>query len=88
MKRTQRLTTAFAVCFSVAATLVATSFVACGEKNSSAAGGTGEKLWQSETVEHKNFKDLGNYVIELPDYTDAASSTPATTTRVSSTRTV
>ena len=35
-------------------------------------GFKGEKLWESEVVEHKNFKDLGNYVIELPDYTDAA----------------
>ncbi len=30
----------------------------------------GEKLWKSEVVEHKGFKDLGNYVIELPDYDD------------------
>ena len=61
----------WAVCAMTA--LVATTFVACGEKESSAAGGgTGEKLWKSETKEHKNFKDLGNYVIELPDYTDAA----------------
>ena len=51
---------------------VATTFVACGEKSSAAGGGTGEKLWKSETVEHKNFKDLGNYVIELPDFTDPA----------------
>ncbi len=29
-----------------------------------------KKTWSSETVEHKNFKDLGNYVIELPDFTD------------------
>ncbi len=29
-----------------------------------------EKLWNSKIVEHKGFKDLGNYVIELPDYTD------------------
>ena len=42
-----------AVCLLTA--LVATTFVAWGEK-SSAAGGTGEKLWKSETVEHKNFK--------------------------------
>ena len=35
-------------------------------------GFKGEKLWESEVVVHKNFKDLGNYVIELPDYTDAA----------------
>ncbi len=30
------------------------------------------KSWSSKTVEHKNFKDLGNYVIELPDFTDPA----------------
>ncbi len=29
-----------------------------------------KKSWDSKTVEHKNFKDLGNYVIELPDITD------------------
>ena len=33
-------------------------------------GFKGEKLWESEVVEHKNFKDLGNYVIELPDFDD------------------
>ena len=31
-----------------------------------------KKLWAGEIVEHKGFKDLGNYVIELPDYTDPA----------------
>nr|MCR4824445.1 linear amide C-N hydrolase [Bacteroidales bacterium] len=31
-----------------------------------------EKNWASEVVEHKNFRDLGNYVIELPDFTDAS----------------
>ncbi len=49
----------------------ATSFVACTGKQP-IDGGTSEKLWAGETVEHKNFKDLGNYVIELPDYTDPA----------------
>ncbi len=29
-----------------------------------------EKTWNSKIVEHKGFRDLGNYVIELPDYTD------------------
>ncbi len=52
--------------------MIATSFVSCGNSETSAAGGIGEKLWESETVEHKNFKDLGNYVIELPDFTDPA----------------
>ncbi len=28
--------------------------------------------WNCEIVEHKGFKDLGNYVIELPDFTDPA----------------
>ncbi len=28
------------------------------------------KSWSSKTVEHRNFRDLGNYVIELPDFTD------------------
>ncbi len=61
----------WAVCAMTA--LVATTFVACGEKESSAAGGgTGEKLWKSETKEYKNFTDLGNYVIQMPDYDDAA----------------
>ncbi len=31
-----------------------------------------QKTWTSETIEHKGFKDLGKYVIELPDYTDAS----------------
>ncbi len=30
------------------------------------------KTWTCETIEHKGFKDLGNYVIELPDFTDPA----------------
>ncbi len=34
--------------------------------------GKGQKTWEGEIVEHKGFKDLGNYVIELPDYTDPA----------------
>ena len=29
-----------------------------------------EKTWSSQIVEHKGFKDLGNYVIELPDFDD------------------
>ncbi len=52
---------------------VATALVACGESKSTGGNESGEKLWKSETVEHKGFKDLGNYVIQLPDYTDAAS---------------
>ncbi|MCR4610306.1 MAG: linear amide C-N hydrolase [Lachnospiraceae bacterium] len=32
----------------------------------------GQKSWAGETIEHKGFKDLGNYIIELPDYTDPA----------------
>ncbi len=31
-----------------------------------------EKKWNSQIVEHRGFKDLGNYVIELPDFTDPA----------------
>ncbi|MDO4538579.1 MAG: hypothetical protein Q4B54_10495 [Coriobacteriales bacterium] len=31
-----------------------------------------KKTWTGDVVEHKGFKDLGRYVIELPDYTDAA----------------
>ncbi len=30
------------------------------------------KTWDCETIEHEGFKDLGNYVIELPDFDDAA----------------
>ncbi len=37
-----------------------------------AKGVTMEKTWDGEIVEHKGFKDLGNYVIELPDFTDPA----------------
>ena len=29
-----------------------------------------EKTWSSQIVEHKGFRDLGNYVIELPDFTN------------------
>ncbi len=29
-----------------------------------------EKTWNSKIIEHKGFRDLGNYVIELPDFTD------------------
>ncbi len=32
----------------------------------------GQKTWEGEIVEHKGFKDLGNYVIELPDFNDPA----------------
>ncbi|MCR4675866.1 MAG: linear amide C-N hydrolase [Sphaerochaetaceae bacterium] len=32
-----------------------------------------EKTWKSQIVEHKGFRDLGNYVIELPDFTDKKS---------------
>ncbi len=68
MKKKQlKLATSFAVCI-----MVATTMASCGGKESSAAGGTGEKLWQSETKEYKNFTDLGNYVIQMPEYDDAA----------------
>ncbi len=29
-----------------------------------------EPMWKTKVVEHKGFRDLGNYVIELPDYDD------------------
>ncbi len=29
-----------------------------------------EKTWNSQIVEHKGFRDLGNYIIELPDFDD------------------
>ena len=49
------------------------TMVSCSNTSKETSQGfKGEKLWESEVVEHKNFKDLGNYVIELPDYTDAA----------------
>ncbi len=47
--------------------LLALSLGACALAESK---GEGRKTWDSETVEHAGFKDLGNYVIELPDYTD------------------
>ncbi len=37
-----------------------------------APGITMENTWDGAIVEHKGFRDLGNYVIELPDFTDAA----------------
>lgn len=30
------------------------------------------KMWEGESVKHGNFTDLGNYIIELPDFTDAS----------------
>ncbi len=50
--------------------VVALALVACGEASTS--GPVFEKLWNAEVVEHKGFKDLGNYVIELPDFTDSS----------------
>nr|MCR4589684.1 hypothetical protein [Lachnospiraceae bacterium] len=37
-----------------------------------AAEAIGQKTWPGNIVEHENFRDLGNYVIEMPDYTDPA----------------
>ncbi len=69
MRKLSRLAAAFAVCITVAASLVS-----CGSKQTTSANNsTGpifEKTWDYEIVEHKNFRDLGNYVIELPDFTD------------------
>jgi len=49
------------------------TMVGCSDATKETSQGfKGEKLWESEVVEHKNFTDLGNYVIELPDYTDAS----------------
>ncbi len=49
---------------------------ACSDDDSPAptpGGGTGQKGWKTpETKVHGNFKDLGNYVIELSDVTDAS----------------
>lgn len=71
MRKLTKLSAAFAVCITVAASLVS-----CGSKQTTSANNsTGpifEKTWDYEIVEHKNFKDLGNYVIELPDFTDPA----------------
>ena len=49
------------------------TMVGCSDATKETSQGfKGEKLWESEVVEHKNFTDLGNYVIELPDFTDPA----------------
>ncbi len=32
----------------------------------------GRKSWDGEIIGHENFRDLGNYVIEMPEYTDPA----------------
>ncbi|MCR5834284.1 MAG: linear amide C-N hydrolase [Selenomonadaceae bacterium] len=57
-----------------ALTACATAFFAVGAIDSPVTAKstviTAEKTWQGETVEHKNFKDLGNYIIELPDFTN------------------
>ncbi len=63
--------THFYFAFSVIAwAIVASTFVGCSGSQTAVA--EGHKLWEGETVVHKNFKDLGNYVIELPDFTDPA----------------
>ncbi len=48
------------------------TFLAPSSACFAAKGVTMEKTWVGATVEHKGFKDLGQYVIELPDYTDAS----------------
>ncbi len=71
MKKLSKPTTALMLC-----AIAAAFFVACGSKQTTStktsSGPIGEKLWEYEVVEHKNFKDLGNYVIELPDFNDPA----------------
>ncbi len=64
------LTAPLAAC--AAASLIA--FSAAAPEASAAESGIakGEKTWEYDEVQHKGFKDLGNYVIELPDYTDAS----------------
>jgi len=44
-------------------------FTGCEAKTTTVGG---SKTWDTETVVHTGFKDLGNYVIELPDYTDSS----------------
>ena len=59
---------------SLAACIVA-GFMICSASSSTAFAEktvTMEKTWAGATVEHKGFRDLGNYVIELPDFTDAS----------------
>lgn len=41
-------------------------------KDSNETMATGKKTWTCETIEYAGFKDLGNYIIEMPDYTDAS----------------
>ena len=48
------------------------SITALADNTGAYTTGKGQKTWEGETVEHKGFKDLGNYVIELPDFTDPA----------------
>ncbi|MCR4565520.1 MAG: linear amide C-N hydrolase [Bacteroidales bacterium] len=65
MKKQLKLSANIAIC-----AIAAASLVSCGE--SASTGAKGEKSWEYEAVEYKNFKDLGNYVIEMPEYDDAA----------------
>lgn len=59
--------------FSLALSLAAILTVAgCNGTTTTTSEAKAEKTWISETITHKGFKDLGNYVIELPDYTDPA----------------
>ncbi len=66
-KKKRKLIASLAAC-------AALSLFACATPPSAAfaAGIRTERNWTTEPVEHKGFKDLGHYIIELPDYTDAA----------------
>lgn len=59
MRQQIKLTIVVSLCVITAAA------VSCAEKTV-----VSEKSWEYEVVEHNGFKDLGNYVIELPDYDD------------------
>ena len=49
------------------------TMVSCSNTSKETSQGfVSNKSRESEVVEHKNYKDLGNYVIEIPDYTDAS----------------
>ena len=49
------------------------TMVSCSNTSKETSQGfVSNKSWEYEVVKHKNFNDLGKYIIEIPDYTDAS----------------
>ncbi len=49
------------------------TMVSCSNASKETSQGfVSDMSWKHEIVKHNNFNDLGNYIIEIPDYTDAS----------------